>query len=93
MSKVRSRANGDGDVFPRKNKEGKITRYRGAYFGLDGKRRYVSGKNKEEARKALREARATADTGLAFDVGKPTLANYLDGWLADSVKDTVRQRT
>ena len=41
MAKVKSRANGDGDVFPRKNKGGKITSYRGAYVGPDGKRRYV----------------------------------------------------
>jgi hypothetical protein len=80
-------------VFPRKNKERKITSYRGAYVGPDGKRRYVSGKTKEDARKALREARAGADAGLVFDAGKQTAGAYLDRWLADSVKDTVRQRT
>jgi integrase len=93
MGKTKSRANGDGDVFPRKNKAGKITSYRGAYVGPDGRRRYVSGKTKEEARKALREARSNADAGLVFDAGKLTLAGYLDRWLDDSVKDTVRQRT
>ncbi len=93
MARTKSRANGDGDVFPRKNRAGQITSYRGAYVGPDGKRRYVSGKNKEEARKALREARAGADAGLVFDAGAVTLADYLDRWLADSVKDTVRQRT
>jgi hypothetical protein len=36
MGKTKSRANGDGDVFPRKNKAGKITSYRGAYVGLTG---------------------------------------------------------
>ncbi len=93
MARTKSRANGDGDVFPRKNKAGQITSYRGAYFGPDGKRRYVSGKNKEEARKALREARANSDAGLVFDAGKLTLGDYLDRWLKDSVRDTVRQRT
>jgi integrase len=93
MGRTKSRANGDGDVFPRKNKEGKITSYRGAYVGPDGKRRYVSGKTKEDARKALREARAGADAGLVFDAGKQTTGAYLDLWLADSVKDTLRQRT
>jgi integrase len=93
MGRTKSRANGDGDVFPRKNKEGKITSYRGAYVGPDGKRRYVSGKTKEDARKALREARAGADAGLVFDAGKQTTGAYLDRWLADSVKDTLRQRT
>ncbi len=93
MGKHKARANGDGDVFPRRNKEGKITSYRGAYVGPDGKRRYVSGRTKEEARKTLREARAGADSGLVFDGGTVTLSSYLDRWLADSVKDTVRQRT
>lgn len=93
MARTKGRANGDEDVFPRKNKEGKITSYRGAYFGPDGKRRYVSGKTKEEARKALREARSNADAGLVFDAGKLAVGEYLDRWLTDSVKDTVRQRT
>jgi len=93
MGKAKSRAHGDGDVFQRKNKEERITSYRGAYVGPDGRRRYVSGRTKEEARKALREARAGADAGLVFDAGKLALSTYLDRWLADSVKDTVRQRT
>jgi integrase len=93
MGKTKSRANGDGDVYPRKNKVGKITSYRGAYVGPDGKRRYVSGKNKEEARKALREARSGAEQGLVFDAESLRVGEYLDRWLSDSVRDTVRQRT
>jgi integrase len=80
-------------MYSRARKARQITSYRGAYFGPDGKRRYVSGKTKEEARKALREARSNADAGLVFDAGKLTVGEYLDRWLADSVKDTVRQRT
>ena len=67
MGRVKSRANGDGDVFPRKNRAGKITSYRGAYFGPDGKRRYVSGKTKEEARRSHRRAKGDAERGLVFD--------------------------
>jgi integrase len=93
MSKTKSRANGDGDVFPRKNKAGKTTSYRGAYVGHDGKRRYVSGKTKEEARRALREARANADQGLAFDADNLRVGEYLDRWLSDSVSDTVKATT
>jgi hypothetical protein len=44
MGKTKSRAKGDRDVFPRKNKAIKITSYRGAFVGSDGKRRYVSGR-------------------------------------------------
>jgi integrase len=93
MGRTKSRANGDGDVFPRKNKAGKITSYRGAYVGSDGKRRYVSGKTKEEARKALREARSGADQGLVFDAGKLTVGEYLDRWLKYSVQGSVRRST
>jgi integrase len=93
MGKTKSRANGDGDVFPRKNKVGKITSYRGAYVGPDGKRRYVSGKNKEEARRALREARANTDQGLVFDADNLWVGEYLDRWLSDSVSDTVKATT
>jgi integrase len=93
MGKTKSRANGDGDVFPRKNKVGKITSYRGAYFGPDGKRRYVSGKTKVEARKALREARSGADQDLVFDAARLTVAEYLDRWLNDSVQGSVRRST
>jgi integrase len=93
MGKAKSRANGDGDVLPRKNKAGKITSYRGAYVGPDGKRRYVSGKNKEETRRKLREARAGADQGLVFDAENLTLGEYLDRWLSGSVRGSVKQST
>jgi integrase len=87
------RANGDRDIWPRKNRKGEITSYRGAYFGPDGKRRYVSGKTKEETRNKLRTARADADRGLVFDSENLKVGECLDSWLADSVRDTVRQRT
>ena len=77
MGKTKSRANGDGDVFPRKNKAGKITSYRGAYVGPDGKRRYVSGKTKEEARRNLRRARGDAERGLVFDADNLKVGEYL----------------
>ena len=78
MTRKKVRSNGDGDVYPRKNKEGKVTSYRGAYVGPDGKRRYVSGRTKEGARKALREARSNSDVGLVFDAGTLTVGAYLD---------------
>jgi integrase len=93
MARTKSRANSDGDVFPRKNKDGKIVGYRGAYVGPDGKRRYVSGKSKEDARRKLRAARADSDRRLLFDAENLKVGEYLDSWLTDSVRDTVRQRT
>ncbi len=93
MARKKERGNGDGDVWPRKNKEGKIIGYRGAYFGPDGKRRYVSGKTKEDARKKKRQAMTDADRGFVFDAGTVTVEEYLDRWLTDSVRGTVRRST
>ena len=93
MGKTKSRANGDGDVFPRKNTAGKITSYRGAYVGPDGKRRYVSGKTKEEARRNLRRARGDAERGLVFDADNLKVGEYMARWLSDAVQGTVRRTT
>ena len=48
MAKKKQRGNGQGTVAPRKNKDGKILGYRGAFFGTDGKRHWVSAKTKTE---------------------------------------------
>ncbi len=89
----KERGNGSGTVYPRKNKEGKVIGYRGAYFTPDGKRRYVSAKKKGDAERALRQALTDADRGLVFEAGTLNLEDYLTRWLEDSVKDTVRRST
>ena len=92
MAKKKQQGNGQGTVYPRKNKAGKVIRYRGSYFTADGKRRYVSGKTKTEAQQRLRQAMSDADRGLIFDAPQLTLGEYLDKWLPN-IKDTVRQRS
>ena len=92
MGKKKAVGNGSGTVYPRKNKDGKITSYLGAYHTPDGKRRTVSAKTKTECREKLRQAMSDADRGLVFDAGTQTVGQYLDKWLP-SIKDTVRQRT
>ena len=65
MAKKKERGNGDGDVWPRKNKEGKVIGYRASYWveTAEGpKRRYVSGKNKGETRVALSKVRREGRT-------------------------------
>jgi integrase len=47
MAKKRQRGNGAGTVYPRKNRDGMVTSYRGSYFAPDGKRRYVSAKTSD----------------------------------------------
>ena len=67
--------------------------YRGSPFAPDGKRRYVSAKNKGDAERALRQAMTDSDCGLVFDAGTVKVEDYLNRWLTDSVKDTVRGTT
>ncbi|CAN5714430.1 site-specific integrase [soil metagenome] len=93
MSRTKQSGNGTGTVYPRKNKDGKVTGYRGSYFTTDGRRRYVSGKTKTETQRALRQAMADADRGLVFDADNLTAGEYLDRWLSDSVSDTVKATT
>jgi integrase len=92
VAKKKQRGNGTGMVYPRKNKDGKITSYRGSYF-VDGKRHEVSAKTRTETEQKLRQAMTDADRGLTFDAGSLTLSDYLDRWLNDSVRDTVRDTT
>ena len=68
--------------------------YRGAYFGPDGKRRYVSGETKRRhARRSYGRHMADGMAGFVFDAGNLKVEEYLDRWLTDSVRDTVRPRT
>ena len=94
MGGKRTRGNGEGDVYPRRNKEGRIMGYRGAYWvqtEFGPKRRYVSAKT--EARAKLATAKANREGGLAFEADKLVLGDYLDRWLTDSVKTTVKPIT
>ena len=92
MAKKKQRGNGAGTIYPRKNKDGKVIGYRGSYV-VNGKRYYVSAKTKTETEQKLRQAMTDADRGLTFDAGGLALGDYLDRWLNDSVRDTVRETT
>ncbi len=88
---TKKRGNTEGSVY--KTKSGL---WRGAYtvHTAEGiKRRYLSGRTREEAAAKLTRAMADRDGGLVFDAGKTSLGEYLDRWLDDSVRDSVRQRT
>jgi integrase len=91
--KKRERGNGQGTVAPRRNKQGKIIGYRGAFFGPDGKRHWVSAKNKTECWSKLTAAMTDADRGvLPSSAGNLTVGAYLESWLAD-IEGTVRRHT
>jgi integrase len=76
MARKRERGNGDGDVWPRKNKQGKIIGYRASYWvdtPSGPKWRYVSGKNKGETRAVLSKAKAGKEDGFVPDAGATLL--------------------
>jgi integrase len=85
----------------RGNNEGSISRRKdGRWMGrytvhtADGpKQRAVYGKTREEASQKLTKAMADRDGGIVYDAGKLAVGEYLGKWLANAVKDTVRQRT
>jgi integrase len=53
----------------------------------------VSGKTRAEVARKLRSATANRDEGLVFDSKKQTVGQYLDQWLSDAVRDSVKQST
>jgi len=57
------------------------------------KRRYVSGKSREDVAAKLTKALGQRADGLVFDAGTLTVGEYLERWLKDSVKGTVRHST
>jgi integrase len=93
VAKKRQQGNGSGTVYPRKNKDGKITSYLGSYFAPDGKRRYVSAKTKTGCREKLRQAMSDADQGFDFDAGKQSVGGYMVRWLEDFAKADLAPRT
>ena len=89
------RGNGEGSIYPYKRNGVKVG-YRGSYwvYTAEGpKRRYVSGKMRDDVRKKLTKAMADRDTGLVVDDKNMSFGEFLDAWISDSVRDTVRDST
>ena len=90
------RGNGEGSIYPVKDKNGRTVGYRGSYwiYTADGpKRRYLSGKKREEVADKLARALSKRADGLAFDRENLTVGEYLKRWLADSAKGSVQRST
>lgn len=87
----RKRGNGEGSIYRRKD-----GRWVGQYTVQTAngpKYRYTYGKTRKAVAEKLTKAMADRDGGLVFDAGSVTVGEYLDRWLSDSVRDTVRQNT
>ena len=85
----------------RGNGEGSITRRKdGLYMArytvqtpTRPKRKTLYGKTRREVDEKLTKAKADRDGGLVFDADGVKVGEYLERWLADSVRDTVRPTT
>jgi integrase len=88
---AKKRGNGEGSIYRRRD-----GRWVGQYLvhTANGPQyRYLYGKTRAVVAEKLTRAMADRDSGLIFDAGKVTVGDYLDRWLADTVKGTVRTST
>jgi integrase len=88
---ARRRGNGEGTITRRKDGRWE-TRY-WVETPKGPKRKSVYGKTRSEVAKKLAKAVADRDGGLVFDDEKMTVGEYLDRWLSDAVRGTVREST
>jgi integrase len=85
------RSNGEGSISRRKN-GGWMGQY--TVYTADGrKRKTVYGKTRKEVAKKLAKGLSDREKGLVFDAGNLTVGEYLDRWLNDSVRGTVKETT
>ena len=84
------------------NGEGGISRHKGSglymarytvHTPTGPKRKTLYGKTRREVDEKLTKAKANRDDGLVFDADNLTVGRYLERWLTDSVRDTVKATT
>jgi hypothetical protein len=78
---ARKRGNGEESIYPVKDKSGRVTGCRGSswvHTKASPKRRYLSGKRREDVANKLTKALANRADGLVFDAGTLTVGEYLD---------------
>jgi integrase len=87
----RKRGNGEGSIHRRKG-GGWCAQYT-VYTAKGRKRKTIYGNTRQEVATKLAKALSNQEGGLTFDAGNQTVGDYLDRWLYDSVRDTVREGT
>jgi integrase len=85
------RGNGEGTIHHRKD-GGWCAQYT-VYTAKGRKRKTIYGKTRSEVAAKVAKALTDREGGLAFDAKNVALGEYLDLWLEDSVRDTVRATT
>ena len=76
-----------------KRKDGLLQGMYTAQTPDDPKRKYVYGRKYKDVERKLAEAMGNAARGLVFDDKNLTVSEYLDRWLSDAVRGTVREST
>jgi hypothetical protein len=89
--KNRKNTNGEGSVFQRKNGYW-VVQYAVTSHGTTKYRQFYD-KSQKEAIQKRDEARTRENSGLVFEAGHTSVSEYLDNWLEESVKGSVKQST
>ena len=86
------RGNGEGSISRHKKSGLYMARYT-VQTATGPKRKTIYGKTRREVDEKLTRAKADRNIGLAFDSDNLKVGEYLQRWLSDSVKDSVKQTT
>jgi integrase len=82
------RGNNEGSIYKRQD-----GRWAASVSLLGGKRKALYGKTRAEVAQKMKKAQQSIDSGLPLPSERVTLAAYLEHWLEDSVKQSVRPYT
>jgi len=89
---TRRRGNGEGGITRHKKSGLYMARYT-VETSTGPKRKTIYGKTRKEASEKLTKAMADRDGGLIFDAKNQTVGEYLDRWLNDSMRGSVKPVT
>lgn len=87
MAKKRVRANGEGSVYRQKEN------LWAAAATVNGKRKYFYGKTQKEAKDKREAFLRDVEKGVSVDAKKQTVAAFLQDWLENSQKQSLRPRS
>lgn len=88
---TRKRDNGEGSIY--KRKDGRWVGQYLVYLPSGPKYRYIYAKTRKEAAEKLTKAMADRNGGIVFDDENLSVSDFLEVWLSDCVKDTIRVST
>lgn len=92
MSKAKRRGRNEGSIYKRRDGRWACDITLG-YENGKRKRRTLYGRTRQEVHEKLTESLHKQQRGEVIPTGKKTLAEFLNGWLEDSVRPAVRART